>query len=68
MDKKRALFICTHNSCHSQIAEGLLNSFHGNSYDFYKHHSKTMNDFKGEEFDVVVKVCDNAREACPFFP
>lgn len=25
MNKKRALFLCTHNSCRSQMAEGLVN-------------------------------------------
>jgi arsenate reductase len=31
--KKRALIICTHNSACSQMAEGLLNSLHGNRYE-----------------------------------
>lgn len=29
--KKQILFICTHNSCRSQIAEGLANHYLGNS-------------------------------------
>ena len=33
--KKRVLFICTHNSARSQIAEGLLNSLHGDWYEAY---------------------------------
>lgn len=33
--KKKVLFICTHNSARSQIAEGLLNSLYGNKYQAY---------------------------------
>lgn len=31
-EKKRVLFICTHNSARSQIAEGLMNAFYGDDY------------------------------------
>lgn len=93
MDKKRVLFLCTHNSCRSQMAEGLLNAMYGSKYKAYsagiqatkvnpyavevmkeigidlsKHYSKNIEDFRGEEFDFVVTVCDNAKESCPFFP
>jgi len=92
-NKKSVLFLCTHNSCRSQIAEGLLNSMYGSSYeafsagiektkvnpytvevmkeigiDLSKHYSKTINKFQTQKFDIVVTVCDNARETCPFFP
>lgn len=30
--KKRILFLCTHNSCRSQMAEGLINHFLGDRY------------------------------------
>ena len=30
--KKKVLFLCTGNSCRSQIAEGLLRHFYGNRY------------------------------------
>ena len=30
--------------------------------------SKPMTEFLGQPFDVVVTVCDDAREACPVFP
>jgi arsenate reductase (thioredoxin) len=32
-NKKRVLFICTHNAARSQIAEGLLRAFHGDLYE-----------------------------------
>ncbi len=91
--KQKVLFLCTHNSARSQIAEGLLRTLYGNNYDAYsaglepttlnpyamevmkeigidlsKQYSKSINDFKEIKFDFVVTVCDNAREACPFFP
>ena len=30
--------------------------------------SKTLDRYLGEPFDYVVTVCDDANEACPFFP
>lgn len=35
MKKKKVLFICTHNSARSQMAEGLLNYFYGDKYEAY---------------------------------
>jgi arsenate reductase len=34
-DKQKVLFICTHNSCRSQIAEGLLRHFDSSHYLSY---------------------------------
>jgi len=30
--------------------------------------SKTVQEFEGQAFDWVVTVCDDAKEACPYFP
>lgn len=93
MYKKKVLFLCTNNSCRSQIAEGLLNTIYGSKYQAYsagieptevnsyaieimkeigidlsKHYSKSIEDFRGQEFDFVVTVCDIAKEGCPFYP
>lgn len=35
VEKKRVLFICTHNSARSQIAEGLLNALYNDRYKAY---------------------------------
>lgn len=35
LGKKRVLFICTHNSARSQIAEGFLKGLHGERYEAY---------------------------------
>ena len=36
--------------------------------DISHHRSKTIEEFNGQEFDLVVTVCDSAKEACPYFP
>jgi arsenate reductase len=35
--------------------------------DISTHRSKGVAEFEGREFDVVITVCDNARESCPVF-
>ena len=34
-EKKRVLFICTHNAARSQMAEGLLRALYGNRYEVF---------------------------------
>jgi arsenate reductase len=36
--------------------------------DISGHRSKHVDEFAGQNFDVVFTVCDNAREICPVFP
>ena len=36
--------------------------------DISEQESKTLERYLGEPFDYVITVCDDANEACPFFP
>lgn len=36
--------------------------------DMSGHTSKTLDQFLGQPWDYVITVCDQANEACPFFP
>lgn len=36
--------------------------------DISSHHSKNVKDFLPMEIDLVITVCDHAKQTCPFFP
>jgi ArsR family transcriptional regulator, arsenate/arsenite/antimonite-responsive transcriptional repressor / arsenate reductase (thioredoxin) len=90
--KARVLFICTHNSARSQMAEGLLTHMSGGQVAAFSAGSqptvvhpdaiRTMagmgidigsqqvnhvNEYTDAPFDLVITVCDQAREICPRF-
>lgn len=91
--KQHVLFLCTGNSCRSQMAEGWARALHGDRIEAHSagveahglnplavkamaeagvnisgHASKTLDSLGATAFDLVVTVCDNARERCPIFP
>ncbi len=91
--KLRVLFLCTGNSCRSQMAEGWTRHLHGERIEAYSagvrpgtldpravavmreagvdisaHRSKPVDAVLDVDFDLVVTVCDPARESCPRFP
>ena len=90
---ERVLFLCTHNSARSQMAEGMLRAWAGERYEAHSagseatfvrpeaiqvmselgidisgHESKAISRYDGQDFDYAVTVCEDASEACPYFP
>jgi arsenate reductase (thioredoxin) len=89
---KRVLFLCTGNSCRSQLAEAIVNTrlkdewqafsagtrpagyVHPNALRAlaeigiqHEGRSKSVDEYRGHEFDLVVTVCDSAAEDCPMW-
>jgi len=89
----RILFLCTGNSCRSQIAEGWARHLLGDQVEAFSagteprpvdprairvmaeagvdisaQRSKSVDELTEADFDYVVTLCDDAKEACPYFP
>lgn len=90
--KRKVLFLCTGNSCRSQMAEAIVNARLADEWEAvsagtkpagYVHpqalqalaeigiphtgRSKLADEFRGQNFDLVVTVCDSAAEECPIW-
>jgi arsenate reductase (thioredoxin) len=91
--KLKVLFLCTGNSCRSQMAEAWTRFLKGERIEPYSagvaphgldpravkamaevgidismQQSKHVDAVRQLEFDYVITLCDDAQEACPFFP
>lgn len=91
--KLRMLFLCTGNSCRSQMAEAWARNLKGDLLEPYSagtvpkgvdpravkamaeagidiahQKSKSLADVADMQFDYVITLCDDAQQACPFFP
>ena len=92
-NKTKVIFICTGNSCRSQMAEGLLRDMAGDRFEVFSagshpsrlhpasiivmaeleidisnHSADSIDKYLDKDIDIVITVCDNARQVCPVFP
>ena len=91
--KNKIIFICTGNSCRSQIAEGLFREEVGDKFevfsagsnpsrlhpaaikvmaewgiDIQEQESEKIDNYLNKKINVIITVCDNAKNTCPNFP
>jgi arsenate reductase len=92
MAKQRVLFLCTANSCRSQMAEAIVNARFSSQWRAFsagvrpaasvhpmvaraleeegirfRGKPKAADRFKNSPFDLVVTLCDPARQECPLW-
>jgi arsenate reductase (thioredoxin) len=52
----------------SHVRPEAIEALRERGIDISGQHSKSVDEFAGQEFDYVITVCDNANERCPVFP
>jgi arsenate reductase len=90
---KKLMFLCTANSCRSQMAEGFAREFGKGLIEVYsaglfaagvhkraiavmkeigidisKQKSKTIDEDLLKQMDIIVTLCGNAEDSCPWTP
>jgi arsenate reductase len=93
MKKLRVLFLCTGNSCRSQMAEAIVNARLSRRWQAFsagtrpaaavhplvprvlaesgirfQGEPKYAGRFRNAAFDLIVTLCDSARQECPVWP
>ena len=52
----------------SLVRPEAISVMHEIGIDISGQRSKSVDEFAGQELDLVITVCDNAKESCPVFP